>query len=53
MVVGQQTKIRHIENYNILGYLILVLLAINILMVYRLSKIVNRKNAERAASAKA
>ena len=53
MVVVQQTKTSPIENYNILGYLILVLLAINILMVYRLSKIVNRKNAERAASAKA
>ena len=53
MVVVQQTKTSPIENYNILGYLILVLLAINILMVYRLSKIVNRKNAERAASASA
>jgi predicted MFS family arabinose efflux permease len=53
MVVVQQTKTSPIENYNILGYLILVLSAINILMVYRLSKIVNRKNAERAAQAKA
>jgi predicted MFS family arabinose efflux permease len=53
MVVVQQTKTSPIENYNILGYFILVLSAINILMVYRLSKIVNRKNAERAASAKA
>ena len=53
MVVVQQTKTSPIENYNILGYFILVLSAINILMVYRLSKIVNRKNAERAASASA
>ena len=53
MIVVQQTKTSPIENYNILGYFILVLSAINILMVYRLSKIVNRKNAERAASASA
>ena len=53
MVVVQQTKTSPIENYNILGYFILVLSVINILMVYRLSKIVNRKNAERAASASA
>lgn len=53
MIVVQQTKTSPLENYNILGYFILVLSAINILMVYRLSKIVNRKNAERAALTKA
>jgi predicted MFS family arabinose efflux permease len=46
MIVVQQTKTSPLENFNLLGYVILVLLAVNILMVYRLSKIVKVKIAK-------
>ena len=51
MIVVQQTKTSPLENFNVLGYVILVLSVINILMVYRLSKIVKEKLAKRAAAA--
>lgn len=51
MIVVQQTKTSPLENFNVLGYVILVLSVINILMVYRLSKIVKERLAKRAAAA--
>lgn len=53
MIVVQQTKTSPLENFNLLGYVILVLLAVNILMVYRLSKIVKVKIAKSAENVNA
>jgi predicted MFS family arabinose efflux permease len=40
IIVVQKTKISPLEHYNTLGYLIVVILIANIVMVYRVSKIV-------------
>ncbi len=53
MIVVQQTKTSPLENFNLLGYVILILLAANILMVYRLSKIVKVKIAKSAENVNA
>ncbi|MDB5224063.1 MAG: major facilitator superfamily 1 [Chitinophagaceae bacterium] len=43
MIVVQKTKTSPLQHYDTLGYVIVVIILINILMVYRVSKIIKAK----------
>jgi predicted MFS family arabinose efflux permease len=43
MIVVQKTKIAPIEHYNTLGYVIAVIIIINIIMVYRVNQIIKKR----------
>jgi hypothetical protein len=43
MIVVQQTKTSPLEHYNTLGYVIVVIMIINIFMVYRVSNIIKAR----------
>ncbi|HEV8079650.1 MAG TPA: MFS transporter [Chitinophagaceae bacterium] len=43
MIVVQQTKTSPLQHYDTLGYVIIVISVINIIMVYRVSKIIKEK----------
>ena len=43
MIVVQQTKTSPLLHYDTLGYVIVVIIIINILMVYRVSKIIKAR----------
>ncbi|MEO6329494.1 MAG: MFS transporter [Ginsengibacter sp.] len=43
MIVVQKTKTSPLQHYNTLGYIIVVILIVNIIMVYRVSKIIKAK----------
>jgi predicted MFS family arabinose efflux permease len=42
-IVVQKTKTSPLQHYDILGYLIVIILVINIIMIYRVSRIVKSK----------
>lgn len=44
MIVVQQTKFSPLENYNIVGYVIIVISVISILLMYRVSKLATEKS---------
>ncbi|HVI45004.1 MAG TPA: MFS transporter [Chitinophaga sp.] len=48
-IVVQQTKTSPLEHYDIVGYLMVILSAISIIMVYRVSMHVKRKTGEKLA----
>ncbi|MCC6690202.1 MAG: MFS transporter [Bacteroidia bacterium] len=50
IIVVQKDKFSPLENYNVLGYLIVLLSAITILMVNRVSKLVNGDSKQEAPS---
>ena len=43
MIVVQQTKTSPLQHYDILGYVIVVILMVNIVMVYRVSQVIKRR----------
>lgn len=43
MIVVQKTKTSPLEHYNTLGYVIVVIIIINVVMVYRVSKIIKAR----------
>ena len=43
MIVVQKTKTSPLLHYNTLGYVIVVIIIINIIMVYRVSKIIKAR----------
>jgi predicted MFS family arabinose efflux permease len=43
MIVVQKTKTSPLEHYNTLGYVIVVIIIINVIMVYRVSKIIKAR----------
>jgi predicted MFS family arabinose efflux permease len=46
MIIVQKSKYSPLENYNLLGYLIVVISCITIFLLYRVSKMIKRKNAK-------
>ena len=44
MIVSQQTKTSPLQHYDTLGYVIVVIIIINIIMVYRVSKIIQARS---------
>ena len=48
MIVVQKTKTSPLEHYNTLGYVIVVIIIVNILMVYRVSKIIKARQQLRS-----
>lgn len=49
MIVVQQTKFSPLEHYNTVGYVIVVISAISIFLVYRVSQIIARKSGDKPA----
>ena len=43
MIVAQQTKTSPLQHYDTLGYVIIVISVLNIIMVYRVSKIIKER----------
>jgi hypothetical protein len=43
-IVVQKTKYSPLEHYNILGYLIVIISCISIVLLYRVSNMIKRKN---------
>ena len=43
MIVAQQTKTSPLQHYDTLGYVIVVIMILNIIMVYRVSKIIKAR----------
>jgi predicted MFS family arabinose efflux permease len=43
MIVVQKTKTSPLQHYDTLGYIIVVIIVVNIIMVYRVSKIIKAK----------
>lgn len=43
MIVVQQTKTSPLQHYDILGYVIVVIVIVNIVMVYRVSQVIKRR----------
>ena len=52
MIVVQQTKFSPLENYNIVGYVIVVISVCSILLLNRVSKMVERKAMNKAIAVK-
>ena len=47
MIVVQKTKFSPLENYNIVGYVIVVVAILSITLLYRVSEVVRKKAAEK------
>jgi hypothetical protein len=45
-IVVQKTKYSPLEHYNTLGYLIVVISCIAIVLLYRVSKMIKKKNTK-------
>ena len=45
VIVVQKDKFSPLEHYNTLGYIIVCITVISILLIYRVSKLVNRRAA--------
>jgi hypothetical protein len=45
MIVVQQTKVSPLQHYDTLGYLVALIIIINIFLVYRVSKIIKARKA--------
>ena len=45
-IIVQKTKYSPLENYNLLGYLIVAISCVTIFLLYRVSKMIKRKNAK-------